>query len=131
MHTLIHTLMHTLGLGLGAVGWTGLVLSGFTENTTRLVYGSATLVARKQQSHLATLPKIRHRSCSHSCSPSLSCSFSNRAPYGPSSRNSSPPNLALMLLIDMVPFVMPVNVLVPTPIPVTDPSIVIVFAVFL
>ena len=52
----MHTLIHTLGLGLGAVGWTGLVLSGFTENTTRLVYGSATLVARKQQSHFATFP---------------------------------------------------------------------------
>mgnify|MGYP003327175238 CR=1 FL=1 len=45
-----------LGLGLGAVGSTGLGLSGFTENTTHLVYGSATLVAREQQSPFATLP---------------------------------------------------------------------------
>ena len=40
------------------LGWTGLVLSGIPRNPTRLVYGSAALVAslRGQQSHFATLP---------------------------------------------------------------------------
>ena len=78
IHTLIHTLGLGLGLGLGAVGWTGLVLSGFTENTTRLVYGSATLVARKQQSHFATLPTTRIVSISQRASAS-------GAPLGPAS----------------------------------------------
>ena len=47
------------GWGLGALGWTGLVLSETIQNPARLVYGSAALVAslRGQQSHFATLPK--------------------------------------------------------------------------
>ena len=48
------------GLGLGALGWTGLVLFETGQNPTRLVYGSAALVAslRGQLSHFATLPII-------------------------------------------------------------------------
>ncbi len=51
------------GLGLGAVGWMGLVLSGFTKSTARLVHGSAALVAslRGHQRHFATLPTIYGR----------------------------------------------------------------------